>query len=617
MKSGFGSEASKLVVWDDLSKVNNRQPVEKDRKIDYLSLAKEQEKQNQLQKAESSYRKAIAENPACWSAYQCLAELLNSTNQKEAVLVLFRQGIQQNPRDSRYVFAIAKALSEQEKWHYASLRYQEALKIAPDRPDEYLNWAKVSIQLKKWQSAQNALKQALRLNSQLWDAYHHLGKIFQHRHQWQLALQAYKKVIQLNPSFMHAYMRLAEVYHSLKQHQSAIKCYSYAIDNAVANSLVQQKAIARYEETLAKHLTPTPQQYYEFGNLCRAKSYFAKAITAYQKAIELDPQFNLAYINLQYTPIEKQQLSSVIEFYRRLVAENPQLSLAWGNLGDVYSQQNNIKAAIDCYRTSCYKRITNLYPQLTQLDWQKSKQKDPDFIIIGASKCGTSSLHTYLSYHPQILLSHKKEIDFFWRNFGKGIDWYLSHFPVISDRQNFVTGEATPNYLRFPQVARRIKKTCPTSKLIVLLRNPVERAISWHYHKINTGLTTGSLEDAIAYEMKRLKNLDEERLTRGGYHKIDNIFSSLYYYQLKSWLKYFPREQFLILQSEEFYTQTSTVMKKVFDFLGLPPQQLTEYPKTNVGAYKVNCNAIEEQLNEYFKPYNQQLEELLNMQFDW
>ena len=617
MKSGFGSETSRIVVWNDLSEVEIQQSKEEDKKIDYLALAKEQQKQNQLQKAEFYYRKAISDNPALWSAYQCLAELLNSTEGTEAVLTLYRQGIQQNPRDSRYIFAIAKALSEQEKWHYASLRYQEALKLAPDSSDEYLNWAKVSIQLKKWQSAQNALKQALKLNPDLWDAYHHLGKIFQHRHQWQLALQAYQKVIQLNPHFMHAYMRLAEVYCGLKQYQSVIECYGYVIDNAVANSLVQQKAIAYYRETLTKYLAPTPQQYYEFGNLCRAKSYFAEAITAYQEAIKLDPQFNPAHINFQYTPIDKQQLSSAIEFYRKLVAENPQISLAWGNLGDLFSQQNNLKAAIDCYRISCYKRITNLYPQLTKLDWQKSKQQDPDFIIIGASKCGTSSLHRYLSYHPQILLSHKKEIDFFWSNFSNGTDWYLSHFPVISDRQDFITGEATPNYLRFPQVARRIKKTCPTSKLIVLLRNPVDRAISWHYHKINTGLTTESLENAIAYEMKRLKNLDVARLTKGGYHKIDNIFSSLYYYQLKSWLEYFPREQFLILQSEHFYSQTAIVMKKVFDFLDLPPQQLTEYPKTNVGAYESNCAVIKAQLKEYFKPYNQQLEDLLNTKFDW
>ncbi|VEP13522.1 Sulfotransferase [Hyella patelloides LEGE 07179] len=599
---------------DDLELPRN---LPKNEITDYVALGKELQKQNKLHKAKKSYRQAITNNPHLWEAYQCLAELLTSEGKQEAVLAVYRQGIRENPQDTRYIFALAKALSNQKKWHYANLRYQEALKLKADEPWGYLDWAKVLVELQQWQQAQNATIKALQLKSDLWDAYHHLGKIFQHQHQWQSALKAYKKVVQLHPQFMHAYMRLAEVYRHLEQYQLAIDCYDYVIYHGIEKSPVQEQAIACYAATLKEHPHPTSQQYYELGTIYRAKSYFPQAISAYQKAIKLDPQFQLPYISIQYTPIGEKQLKQVVSFYRQLVAKNHNIPLAWGNLGDALSQQNKIAEAINCYRTSCYQRVTNLYPELANLDWQKPKQNAPDFIIAGASKCGTSSLYNYLSYHPQILLSHKKELDFFGHNFNKGIAWYLAHFPTICDRNNLLTGEATPNYLRFPQIATRIKATCPNTKLIILLRNPVDRAISWHYHKINTGLTTGSLEDAISQEIKQLENLDETELMQGGYRKIDNIFSSFYYYQLKAWMEHLPREQFLILKSEDFYSNTAMTMKAIFNFLGVNFQELEEYSKVNVGFYKQVDSAVRETLKQYFKPYNRQLEEFLELEFNW
>ena len=599
---------------DDLATLPN---TEVDKGARYVALAKQLQNQNQPRQAEEFYRKAIAINPNFWEAYQCLAELLTIEKQEEAVLAVYRQGIKHNPRNPRYIFALAKALVEQKKWHYANLRYQEALKLNDNAPWGYLNWAKVLVELQQWESAKDATLKALKLKPDLWDAYHHLGKILQHKHQWQLAIAAYQNVIKLNPQFMHAYMRLAEVYQQLEQYDLAIGCYDYVIQNTTAKSPVQEQAIASYQTTLDIHPSPTAQQYFQLGQIYRATSRFPKAIVAYQQAIQLDPQFQQPYISIQYTPIGEKQLNELIDFYRQLIGEKPNIPLAWGNLGDALSQQNQIAEAIDCYRTSCYQRVINLYPQLSNLDWQKPKQNAPDFIIAGASKCGTSSLHSYLNYHPQILLSHKKELDFFWKNFDKGVAWYLAHFPTVCDRDDLITGEATPNYLRFPVVAERIKQTCPHTKLIILLRNPADRAISWHYHKINTGLTTGSLKDAIAKEIKHLATLDETQLMSGGYRPIDNIFSSLYYYQLKAWMKYLPREQFLILKSEDFYNNTPIIMEQVYDFLGVTPQQLPEYSKINVGSYQEVDSEIRQTLTAYLKPYNRQLEEFLNLEFNW
>lgn len=602
-----------LTLAKDLETPHNSQP----EAMGYLALGKQLQDEKKFRQAEKHYRQAISLNPHLWEAYQSLANLLTINNRPKAVLAVYRQGVQNNPQNPRYFFTLAKALAEEKKWRNASLCYQQALKLKTEAPWGYFHWAKVLVELKEWDKALAATVKALQLKSDLWEAYHHLGKIFQHQQQWQSAIAAYKKVIQLNPQFIHAYMRLAQVYRHLQQYEFTLSCYSYVIENAVEKSPVQQQAFAEYRATLEEIPNPTADRYCELGAMYRAQSYFPEAIDTYQQAIALAPQFKLSYIMIQYTPIEDKQLSQLVSFYRQLVAQRENIPLAWGNLGDALSQQNKITEAIDCYRTSCYQRVTSLYPSLASLNWQKPKQNVPDFIIAGASKCGTSSLYNYLSRHPQILLSHKKELDFFWQHFDRGIDWYLAHFPTISDRDDFITGEATPNYLRFPLVAKRIQETCPDTKLIILLRNPIDRAISWHYHKVNSGLATGSLENAVAREMEELTTFNEAQFMEGGYRKIDNIFSSLYYYQLKAWMEYLPKEQFLILKSEDFYSNTAVVMESVYQFLNVRDREIKKYHQINAGSYQEADSAIRETLATYFKPYNQKLEEFLGMEFNW
>jgi hypothetical protein len=109
----------------------------------------------------------------------------------------------------------------------------------------------------------------------------------------------------------------------------------------------------------------------------------------------------------------------------------------------------------------------------------------PNYLIIGAQKAGTSSLFNYLSMHPQVKNSYKKEVHYFDKNYDKPINWYKQYFPFkfgVNDKT--MIGEATPNYLYHPFVAGRIKKTIPDVKMIVLLRNPVERVISQYFQAV-------------------------------------------------------------------------------------------------------------------------------------
>lgn len=616
---------------------------------EHYELGKTLQQQDKPARAIVCYRTAIKAQPDFWAVYQTLAKLLTQQGKDERALSVYRQGVKLNPQNADYYFALASAFAARQKWVRASNNYQQAADLVPSAkiyahwglalmelqeheqarshfreaaklspsPEIYYHWGMALVKLEEYEQAQACFKQAIALQTDYAPAYAQLGQLWQNQQQWQKAIAAYKRFISLTSAPESALINMGLVYRHLQQYDSSIVCYQEAIKRIPEASALESVAFAGYQQTLTEDPQVTVNSYYQLGKLLRARSCFSQAIATYCKAIKLDPNFKHAYIDLQYTPIAPEESTKLIDFYRQIVTEHPDITIAWGNLGDALTHQDRVSEAIDCYRKGSYQQAIQTYPYLAKLDWQPEKKSAPDFIIAGASKSGTSSIYYYLSRHPQILLSHKKEIDFYWTHYKRGIEWYLAHFPTITDRSDFLTGEATPNYLRFPQVAQRIKDTFPQTKIIILLRNPVDRAISWHYHKQNTGLTNIDLETAIAKEITRLANVSEAEITNTGFHDPDNIMSSLYIYKIKPWIELLGREQFMILPSETFYLNPLEKMKEVFKFLDVPNCSLENYPKVNAGSYNQVDPSLRKTLSEYFAPYNQQLSEYLDMQFDW
>jgi tetratricopeptide (TPR) repeat protein len=574
-------------------------------------------KHKKIEKAIRCYRQAIKLKPDLIVAYQRLGEILTNQKKYQQLIVLFRQGVKFNPDNPQFHFCLGQVLTAQQKWQQASLHYCKTIELERNFAVAYYSWGAVLTQQKKWQKAKQCYQQAIALQTKYWEAYHQLGNVLSQLQQWEEAIDAYQSVCKINPNFVPAYLNLGKIFSHLQQYQSALASYQKALEIISESSTLEQQAVEGCQQAIARMSNATAEDHYKLAKLFRAKSHFKAAILAYLQTLTINPRFQSAYIDLQYTPINQQLFEQLISCYQKIVTDYPDIPIAWGNLGDALTAQGKIAEAIDCYRTSCYQGVIQLYPSLAELDWQEKKENGPDFIIAGVSKCGTSSLYHYLSYHPQILLPHKKELDFFWKNFARGIDWYLAHFPSITDKPNFMTGEATPNYLRFPLVAERIYQSFPQVKLIFLLRNPVERAISWHYHKVNSGLVNISLEDAIALELKQLKNHDVVKLAKAGYRNPDNILGSLYLYQLQPWLELFNREQLLILSSEELYNHPAQVMEQVFSFLGLPNHSIAKYIKVNAGSYQNIDPQLKITLADYFKSHNQQLEEYLGIKFNW
>lgn len=192
----------------------------------------------------------------------------------------------------------------------------------------------------------------------------------------------------------------------------------------------------------------------------------------------------------------------------------------------------------------------------------------PDFIIIGAMKCGTTTLYRYLALHPEIDMSRDKETDFFVaeKNWGKGLGWYSNQFSH-ADR---VRGEASPNYTKcrdFPGVAQRISETCPEVKLIYIVREPVARAESQFRHSF---IMEGQEGDLRGFE---------------GSHQYAHILDSSHYArQIEEYLRFFPKEAFLFLDFDELRRDPQAVMDKVTDHVGVSRMEIEDLGKQNDSA---------------------------------
>ena len=255
----------------------------------------------------------------------------------------------------------------------------------------------------------------------------------------------------------------------------------------------------------------------------------------------------------------------------------------------------------------------------------------PDFIIIGAMKTGSTSLYGFVVKHPAIAPAATKTLQYFFRNYKFGELWYRSNFPTNLQRYSFykktnqklISGEASPTYLFYPTVPSRMKKILPDVKLIVILRNPVDRAYShYHYtkrHHIDEPL---SFDKAIELEEERCAG-ERERLIKDPYfspfHYKEHSYLArgVYADQLENWFKHYDRKQFLILATEDFRKNSQQTLDQVFDFLGVHPFQVENLKNLNVGNYKEMNEGTRKFLIEYFKPHNERLSKLLQRSFDW
>ena len=256
----------------------------------------------------------------------------------------------------------------------------------------------------------------------------------------------------------------------------------------------------------------------------------------------------------------------------------------------------------------------------------------PSFIIIGAQKAGTTSLFKYLKNHPEIQEPSRKELFFF--DGGKtegqdifseqGLSWYRLHFPKIQpNRPNLCTYEATTSYLFSPIAAERIRITLPEARLIAILRNPVDRAISHYQHNLRKNREFRSFHEAMRADESLLDAASS--IQPGNTKTKERLYYSyksrgLYYEQLLHYKSFLDKGQLLILCSQELAHNPAGTLQSIYDFLGLKNNKaIASSPhRHNASRQKAKPESADlEYLKQYFELPNRQLFELLGRQFAW
>ena len=208
----------------------------------------------------------------------------------------------------------------------------------------------------------------------------------------------------------------------------------------------------------------------------------------------------------------------------------------------------------------------------------------PDALLIGAPKCGTTSLMAYLGGHPAVWSQPRKELHFFNNRWHWGLDWYAEQFPARREAGPLLRLEGTPDYLQHPLVPERVRDTLPGVKLIVLLREPLARALSWLEHQRRWAGLQGSSEALLEQEAAELEALSAEQRAQLGWRAPNALAGSLYDDQLQRWLAVLPRRDLLLLRFEDLCLDPLTHSRRVLEFLRLDSRQIpagTPFPRLN------------------------------------
>ena len=245
----------------------------------------------------------------------------------------------------------------------------------------------------------------------------------------------------------------------------------------------------------------------------------------------------------------------------------------------------------------------------------------PDFIIIGTVRSGSTSLYYNICEHPSVLEAAYDEIGYFDSNYHLGENWYRSMFPtqkimnkIREDTGYSITGEDTPFYFWKKEVAERILSDMPETKLIVILRNPVDRAYSNYNLAVRENNEKLTFEEAIGEEIEFLsKNSFRETVDRFRSY----LTKGMYVYQIKPWLDVFSREQLHFLSTEQMKNEPCETLDLVFKFLSIPSYDIKNLQERKLANYKQMNENTREQLIKYYKSYNEEFFKIINQKFEW
>jgi hypothetical protein len=261
----------------------------------------------------------------------------------------------------------------------------------------------------------------------------------------------------------------------------------------------------------------------------------------------------------------------------------------------------------------------------------------PSFLICGGQRCGTTSLYRALAAHPAVLKAVlHKGVHYFDVGYARGDRWYRGHFPTYRqaariERRHGVrvqTFESSPYYMYHPHAIARIAADLPEVKLVVLVRDPVERAYSHHAHEVARGYESRvDFAKALALEPQRLRGVAERMADDAGHYSFAHQHHAYrgrgeYVRYLRRMASYVGRERIHVVDSAEFFRDPRPAYDAVLDFLGLPgPGELEcPYPafeRHNARPRSALRDSVRAELGAHFAPYDDQLAEWLGRAPSW
>lgn len=266
----------------------------------------------------------------------------------------------------------------------------------------------------------------------------------------------------------------------------------------------------------------------------------------------------------------------------------------------------------------------------------RTSRKFPQVIIIGVRKGGTRALINMLNSHPDIVAA-KGEVHYFDRdeNFNKGIQWYIDRMPLTAGRQ--LTIEKSPSYFISEKAPRRMKSLSPGLKLVLIIRDPVERLIS-DFTQLDVKLVKNDKREKRA-------SLENKVLLASGDVNVNYgpVTVSMYNVHMKHWLEFFGMKSIHVVNGDMLIKNPVIELKKVEVFLGVRPffQKDMFYFNQTKGFYcwrkKVNSTELVDhclgsskgrphpkvdeeviqRLKEFYRPHNQRFYSMVNQSFGW
>ncbi|MGD1902343.1 MAG: sulfotransferase domain-containing protein [Geitlerinemataceae cyanobacterium] len=499
-------------------------------------------------------------------------------------------------------------------------------------------------QQQQWLEAAIAYRESIRREPESYWAQHGLGLASLRQEQWTEASAAFARALAIEPGALRSRVQLCRTLAHQRQWREC--CQTLAVLLAEHRDALTPVGpwLKRFEGLdLA---APWPDEFESFSiaieTFIDAGAYFKLEDRPDAKPIDLAPVADLCfrhaierfptaawhhffYFNRLLIRFRNQdRLDELGALFRAASAAAPDARDAYLNLAAVANFGGDNRTAAIAYAT-LLDREAGLGACLQTREASKTlpateTRLSPSFFIIGVQKGGTTSLHSYLCAHPQIVSGAHKEIDFWSVEYDRGLAWYMSQFPPRRADRAWITGEASNTSIDHPDAPARLHAALPDAKLVAVLRDPTERAISHYYQRYRERNLIGPIEQFLRSELEFARAHPPETVTAELFttHLRGRAISrGLYSTFLKRWLQYFPKSSLLAIDSQEFFSDTGAVVERVQRFIGLEPQGLETYPIFNPGSYRHISPELEAELRDFFRPYNRELAALLDFEHHW